>query len=544
MKIFTQGLVVAALAGTMGLTACQTQQPGRAPKTEGQMTRETVMDPKPGGTTLTGTTTAPEPGRQQVARGGWPTMQSTAEMAWSATAIPTGEARTSVIGLEIGAPPEVRANQPFDAMIIVTNLTDREVGNVVVKESFGSSYSLRSASMRGRQNADGTVTWLIENLAPRESKTIRLTGAATGPGDIRKCVAAAYDIVACTNVVVVDPQLQITKSAPTEVLACDEIVYTFRVSNTGTGTVQNVKINDPLPEGLMTADGGRTLTLDVGNVGEGQTREMTARVRASGAGSFANRAQAMGDGGVAAESNEVTTMVRKPELQITKVCPQQGFLSRPLRYELTVRNVGNGEARNTVLEDIIPAGATVLNASDGGRSAAGKVTWDLGTLAPDQARTVTLTVQSDAPGTLVNRATAQAFCADMVSDTCSTELRGIPAILLEVIDVEDPDLVGTTDEYIITVTNQGSAPATNIRIVCTLEEQHEYESSTGPTAGTARGPKTVEFAPLPSLAPKAKATWVVVVRAAAPGDVRFKVQMTSDIITRPVEETEATRFYQ
>ena len=70
-----------------------------------------------------------------------------------------------------------------------------------------------------------------------------------------------------------------------------------------------------------------------------------------------------------------------------------------------------------------------------------------------------------------------------------------------------------------------------------------YISSSGATSGTLQDNK-VSFAALRRLAPKAKATWRVVVRAVKPGDVRFKVAMNTDQIERPVEETEATHLYE
>ena len=48
---------------------------------------------------------------------------------------------------------------------------------------------------------------------------------------------------------------------------------------------------------------------------------------------------------------------------------------------------------------------------------------------------------------------------------------------------------------------------------------------------------------LPVLQPGARAEWQVVVKAVKAGDVRFKVEMTSDQLSRPVEETEATNLY-
>jgi hypothetical protein len=55
--------------------------------------------------------------------------------------------------------------------------------------------------------------------------------------------------------------------------------------------------------------------------------------------------------------------------------------------------------------------------------------------------------------------------------------------------------------------------------------------------------KTVTFAPLPSLVPKATATYQVVVRGMKAGDVRFGVELTSDQMTSPATETESTHIY-
>jgi len=105
-------------------------------------------------------------------------------------------------------------------------------------------------------------------------------------------------------------------------------------------------------------------------------------------------------------------------------------------------------------------------------------------------------------------------------------------------------LKGDDETYVITVTNQGSASDTNIRLVAMLEDGVQYVSSSGPTTGTAEGQK-VTFEPLPTLAPKAAATWRVAVKGNKVGDTRFEVQMTSDQLgNKPVMETESTRFYE
>ena len=132
---------------------------------------------------------------------------------------------------------------------------------------------------------------------------------------------------------------------------------------------------------------------------------------------------------------------------------------------------------------------------------------------------------------------------ETVSDSCSTEIEGIPAILLEVIDVTDPVEVGQNTTYVITVTNQGSAPDRNVRVVATLPDQQSFVSATGATNVAANG-KTITFAPVENLGVGQQAAWRIVVKADAAGDVRFRIEMTSDNLTSPVIETEATNLYE
>ena len=146
-------------------------------------------------------------------------------------------------------------------------------------------------------------------------------------------------------------------------------------------------------------------------------------------------------------------------------------------------------------------------------------------------------------GTLTNSVTVTAHCAESVNALAKTTVTAIPAVLMEVIDEDDPIEIGDRTTYAITVTNQGSADSTNISIVCVLEDNVRYVSSTGPTAGSI-DQNTLTFASLASLSPKAKATWRVVVAAVRPGDVRFKATLNTDQLTRSVEETEATHLYE
>jgi uncharacterized repeat protein (TIGR01451 family) len=283
--------------------------------------------------------------------------------------------------------------------------------------------------------------------------------------------------------------------------------------------------------------------LNVGNLAANQSRQLTAKVRAEKPGTYENRATASGAGDVSVESSMVATVVREPILKITKTGPAEGVTASPFEYQITVSNVGDAPARDTIVEDALPVGTLLVNATDSGRITSGRVVWTLGTLEPQASRTMTLVVQSNSAATVKSTVSARAHCAEAVSANVETRIRGVPAMLLEVVDLVDPVRVGDTETYEITATNQGSAPESDIRIVCTLEGNQQYVSSSGQTTASPSA-SSITFQPVATLGPKQKATWRVIVKNVKPGDVRFKVSMTTQALERPVEETESTRVLQ
>ena len=117
--------------------------------------------------------------------------------------------------------------------------------------------------------------------------------------------------------------------------------------------------------------------------------------------------------------------------------------------------------------------------------------------------------------------------------------------LLEMVDLVDPVEVGHNTTYRVTITNQGSAPDRNIRITCIVPDAMKYISSSGPTKGTLEGNK-LTFEALPSLDPKAKTSWDIVVEALKPCDCRFEAHLISDMMTSgvPAVKTEPTHLYK
>lgn len=412
----------------------------------------------------------------------------------------------------------------------------------MITEELPSDFEFSGASPIARKDINKLI-WKIDLLGPKASRHIIVSGKGIHTNDIECRTTITHALQVRANVKIVQPKLNLTMTAPAEVLLCDPIPVEFVVTNLGTGSAQNVKIIETLPAGLQTVDGKSDILFEVGILTAGQSQQFSSQIRATKTGAYVTKAVVSSATGLLAESVPKVINVRQPKLRIVKTSPKRQYLGRQLTYEITITNEGDGQAKNTIVEDNIPAGVTSIEATAGAKLSGTKLVWELGTLTPNDSRKMRVSYMPTKAGTLTNSAIATAYCAETVTASTSTSVAGIAAIHMEVIDLEDPIEVGSSTTYVITVTNQGTAADTNIRIVCSLEDKVQYISAAGATVGSIMG-NTVSFAPLHNLEPKDKATWRIVVRGVRPGDVRFGVTLNSDQLARPVEETVATYIYE
>ena len=234
--------------------------------------------------------------------------------------------------------------------------------------------------------------------------------------------------------------------------------------------------------------------------------------------------------------------IPKSALALECVAPEQVLLGRRAEVCLTVRNPGNVAEPKTRVTLPLPPGATLAGATENGTATNGVVTWELVNLAPNASQRLCATFNVRQLGAMVFNSTATGTSAKPVQSACATKVVGIPAILLETADLQDPIAVGNEVTYVIKVTNQGTSAGTQIRVTCTLPTSEEFISASGTTPVQAQE-RTLRMTTLPVLEPKAVAAWQVVVKALSADDARFKVEVSSDQFAQPIHKDEATQLY-
>ncbi len=458
-------------------------------------------------------------------------------------ALPTGDRKTSAILLEKSAPREVRAGVDFEYELQVTNLTQSILSRVTVSESLPAGLVIQGSDPEPTRSVGGELEWALGELEPQGSRQIVVRGSADAVGLLTTYSNVTYATGVQLALNVISPSLTLVASGPSSGTPCDELAYRYLVSNTGSGSIANIVVAAALPPGLTTLAGSHSIHEPIGDLAAGESRELIIKAKAAKPGTLVHRATAQADGGLSAASQSLSTAISQPALRLAMTGPERAYSGRSVDYELTVTNTGGSAARNVQVAASLPPAATFRSATGNGRRTGDRVHWALGDLEPGAAHTVAVKL-AGANGRLVVGGTALAHCAEDASSSATTEVTGIPAIRLEVIDQSGMVEVGDTETYVVTVTNQGTADDTDVRIVCEIPDNTSLISASGATRAAPSG-GTIEFDPLERLGAGQAAEWRVVVRADEPADARFRVSLRSGHLKgTPVVVTEATTYYE
>lgn len=456
------------------------------------------------------------------------------------TAASVGRQETAV-GIEWIGPTAARLGQPADYSIVVRNDSSISVARVAVRARIPAGMSVISTEPKAVVEKD-LLLWEVGGMLARQEKGLQLRLVADVKGDLAPQAWVTCTHGAATQIKVREPKLALKVSAPERVMAGDTATFLLTATNPGDGPVEQVRIRANLAAGLEHVRGNR-LEFDVGNLAAGETRCVQLACTAKVGGMQKCEVEAEGAGGLqSADATSVNVILPRLDLQLSG--PALRYLERKALYSLKVTNPGDAAAVNVTISDIIPAGFKVLAASDGGRheAATRTVSWFLGEVGPGQSREVKFEVQAVSPGEHRHRASAVAARGLRAEADLATRVDGLSALLLEVVDTEDPIEVNGDTAYEVRVTNTGSKPEANVRLAAEVPDKMAFQSAVAPVPYRQDG-KTIAFEPIEQLSPRGEAIFRINVKALEAGTVRFKIQMTSASLVEPVIKMEATRIY-
>ena len=476
---------------------------------------------------------------------------------------PTGQGRpgaiqlegvqTPQLALEKRGPREIQVGKTARFEILVRNVGSATANDVVLRDSvpFGTALVATTPPASPTQAPGGQggalapasdLVWQLGALPPGGQARVALDVMPLQEGDVGSVASVSFRADASVRARATRPALEIVAEPPLPVLVGLESRLTITISNPGSGIATGVVLEGLLPEGL-THRAGHELEFDVGSLPPGESRTIDLVLATTGPGVHALRLTARADGQIEV-SETVKIAVTAPTLELAVQMPSRRYLQRPATCVLSMTNAGTAPAVGVELVAQLPPGMKFIRATNAGyyEERTHRVLWNLEELPAAETGQVEVVVMPIALGSqkIVAAARTTAGLSDQIGHT--VEVEGLAALAFEVADSEDPIEVGGVSEYVIRVANQGTKPASGVRVSATLLGDMEPVDARGPSPHRVDN-LTISFEPLAKLAPSEEATYRIRVRGRREGDQRVQVQLTSDEQPAPITKEEITRVY-
>jgi uncharacterized repeat protein (TIGR01451 family) len=420
--------------------------------------------------------------------------------------------QTPQMSVEKRGPREISVGKPARYEIVVRNVGSATAHDVILRDAVPEGTALVTttppASPVSQASGDvaGALVWPLGTLPPGGQAVVTMEVMPQVEGEIGSVASVSFRADASVRSRATKPDLAIECRQPEPVLIGRDMQITVTVTNPGTGIATGVVLEGYLPDNVSHRSGSE-LEFDVGQLRPGESRTIDLVLGTRGPGVHAARFAARADGGIDVK-HQVPLEVTAPTLEVAVDMPLRRFLQRPATCTISMVNAGTAPARAIELAAQLPPGVKFVKANNAGwhDDRTHRVLWSLEELPAGETGTVQVVVMPIelGPQKIVVAARSADGLSAQAGHTCDVE--GLAALSFEVLDSEDPIEVDGVTEYVVRVTNQGTKPATGVRLSAALLGDLEPLEAAGP-AGHRFENLTVSFEPLAKLAPAEEAVF-------------------------------------
>ncbi len=372
----------------------------------------------------------------------------------------------------------------------------------LVSDELPAHVSFANAS-QGGTFADGTVTWMLGDLAEGDSASITLDVVinASMPANTNLTNTAmvvndegASNEASATSLA--NPWIQTIEkwAADSEYGYGDTIEFVITIDNTSPDPVNDINVTDTLPHPLQFLsasndgefeDGAVQWTLGTLNSGSeinlsvvtvvGSLLEARPQVTNRAWISTTNAGSNFGD--------HTVSLAAFPELVLEKLAEPTVLAGDSLVYTFVMGNTGNSMAHDVVLTDTLPPELTVGSSSIAYEydEASHSVLWNIGNVASGASDSLELVTYVKYPvidgTTLENTAHLSCIEGSATQSAISTEIHSTPGLFLD-ISGNRIVMAGDTILYNLDYSNMGTEIATGVVLHDTLDINLEYISAT------------------------------------------------------------------
>ncbi len=434
----------------------------------------------------------------------------------------------------------VTVGQESSCDLVVKNSGSVKAKDVEIEAKFPSNVRLVS-SVPQPETGSGLV-WEFGEIAPGEEKIVHVNFVPVERGEVAASANVRFTGAASTSFAVTEPLLAVKLEGSTEVMVGENASQTLMVSNPGSGTAANVKVEAIIPAGLEHARGER-LTMELGNLAPGENRPIRLALTAVAGGRQVIEVHASADNGlVQSAASEITVIA--PSLLASIEGPSLRYLGRHATYTLHVSNDGAAATDNVRVMHKVPDGFEFISADRGAQYDPQNrmLNWFVGRLDRGEEAQVAVVLNAKSTGEFTHFIRATSEHGAISDSEVSTRVEGAASLVVDVLDLDDPVEVGVETAYEIRIKNEGTAPAQNVGLTCELPAGMEFLTASGDSSH-ANDKELVVFQPVSDVAAGKTLTYRVKVKGTLSGNMRFRTKVSSDSLAEPLASEEMTKIY-
>lgn len=446
------------------------------------------------------------------------------------------------LAIEKAVPAEIQVGKTATFEIRVQNTGRSVARDLQVVDQVPQGTRLVNTEPRADLGERGELIWNLAALEPGATAVVRVELVPLVEGQVGSVARVRFAADVSARTTVTKPQLSIEVIGDERVMIGDEAVLVITVANPGSGEATDVILEADIPANFKHPAGSE-LEFEVGTLRPNESRRLELNLAAIKQGSAAPTLVVRA-AGVPAVEKTMPLEVVAPKLEVGVEGPKRRFLDRKSTHVLTVSNPGTAAATDVELVAYLPPGMKFVEANNQGTYDARQhaVYWSLAELPAQRSGDVQLVTLPTESGEQVLKVEGRATrgLADEYVETISVE--GVAALSFQISDLADPLAVGGQASYEVRVINTGSKSASNVQVVAVLPAEMAAIDAKGPTGSSLKDGKIV-FQPISRLAPKEQQVFQFRAEATKAGDLRVRVQLTSDEITTPITQEESTRVF-
>lgn len=429
------------------------------------------------------------------------------------------EVATPILRIAMQSPEEINLGKSATFLIHVANRGDATAAQTLVSTVLPEHLELVTADPEPIEVEGNIYKFQVGDVAPRSVKRITLVAIPRETTPVKLRTTVVFATSAQAMAIVRKPELDITVQAPANAVLGDEVDWVVRITNTGDGRADDVKLTPTLVDGEVE---GRALrnTVQVGRLKAGETKEYQFSAVVSTRGEVTAKFEGSTPDGLTA-SQELTLNVLQAELSLEAIGAQVLPIGRDGLYEIRLKNTGDAPTSPVLVTAQIPEGIEITDAVENAyREDTRTLRWRVSSV---EARG-TIPIRFRAEGLEAGDSTidikAQSRGIDEVKLSHTTRVISRSNLVVTVVNDREVAEVGEPIAFRIVVVNAGSRSASDLDVRVSLPEAlvaqdtSEYE---------VRGAEVVF--PSRSLKSGEKATLVFQAQGRDIGEQRVKVRV-------------------